>query len=122
MPMDSCTHAVHAVRRVMAHGDDKYGENQWDQNEKSTAENRADHIQAMGRHLKRYAEGERIDESGHPTLSHIVARGILALEFEERMKRGPCTDTCGPDAVCDRYNGHREIDGTLHRHGTKEWL
>lgn len=126
MALDAMKNAMAVAVDVTKHGDAKYGENAWD-NGKSDAENREDHIKGLGRHLKRYAEGERIDESGYPTLGHIVARAMLALEFEERMKLGRCEDTAGEDEEgeprqCERYDGHRIIDGTLHRNGTMEWL
>lgn len=122
MPIRYMKLAEFTVDDTLAHGDEKYGANQWDHNEKSDVENRDNHLAAMGRHMKRYANGERIDESGKPTLGHIVARGMLALEYEERIKRGRCPDTCGEDVQCDRYHGHRKLNRTLHRCGTKEWL
>lgn len=128
MAMKDCHNALAAVAAAMKIGDEKHGLNAWDHNTKSVEENRQDMINGMGRHLRRYANGERIDESGEPTLAHVIARGLLALEFEERKKRGPCTDTCGvgehgeDPRCCDRYLGHREMDGTLHRHGNLEWL
>lgn len=78
--------ALAHVEAALAHGDSKYGENQWAKNEKPDAVNLQDHIQATQRHLTRFRNGEPIDESGHPALAHVAARALLALYFDERIR------------------------------------
>lgn len=121
--------AAIAVDRAMAVGDKKYGEKAW-LNKKPNTENLDDHLAAMKRHIKRFEKGEVADESGEQTLAHIVARGMLALEFLEMERLANLCKTNGPgvtgkgragmDTVmtCTLQKGHNgpHFDGGWHAH------
>lgn len=78
--------ALIVTANVMEHGDQKHGVNAWVENGKQPEENRAAHIAGIKRHLDRLEKGEVMDESGFPTLGHIVARALMALEFDETIR------------------------------------
>lgn len=85
MPMAAAGNALVAVDKVMVHGDVKYGENRWTQNP-STPEEVDKHLDAAMRHIARYRTGQMIDESGEPSLAHVAARTIMALEHFMRQQ------------------------------------
>jgi hypothetical protein len=71
LPMD----AVARVIRVLEHGAQKYGDNNW-----RSAGSSDVFIEAALRHLMKHIAGERYDdESGLPHLSHAGASIILAI-------------------------------------------
>jgi hypothetical protein len=94
---------ANAADRALKIGDKKYGIKAWD-NGKPDGENCEDHLAALERHLDRLRRGEQIDESGEPALAHIVARGLLALEFYERARINDMCDAPGPTKQ-DKHGG-----------------
>jgi hypothetical protein len=126
MALDHIPAATVAVDRVLRHGDGKHGARAWDNN-KPDAVNFKDHLDGLRRHLARLDAGEMVDESGEPTLAHVIARGLLALEFLERMR---IKDTCGRtgperrdkhgpfNLSCGLIKGHngRHFDRGWHAH------
>lgn len=121
--------ALEEVDAALKEGDAKYGERAWD-NGAPDEENRQKHIDGLARHLVRFLGKEHVDkDSGRRALAHVVARGLLALEFDLRTARElpPCADRHTltiedeeEDAICDREIGHEG----LHRDSSYavEWL
>jgi len=110
MALSRATLALRAVDRVMRHGDDKHGKNEWSNHAGST-ERRERHVAALRRHLERFLNGEVTDESGQPALAHVATRALMALEFDERLRRGEtCLDLLESDTplsrVCCLSPGH----------------
>lgn len=86
--------ALEKVARVMTFGAKKYTDNNWRQGFPFTRL-----LDAVGRHLNQYQQGETFDpESGESHLSHAVCGLLMLLEFEETM----------PD-LDDRYFKHPSI-------------
>ena len=87
MAISAVVKTLREVNAVMEHGDQKYGENAWLDHKPDLEKERRQHIDAMYRHLLRFLHGEEIDtDSGHPALAHVVARGLMALEFDQQIR------------------------------------
>lgn len=73
-------HGAEAVLRVMTHGAEKYG---WDNWRNAGAEDLSRMKAAAIRHLKADLTGERLDpESGYPHLFHAACNLLFLCELE----------------------------------------
>lgn len=116
MGIERVQSALAAVARVMKHGDDKHGKNEWYKSKKDPLLKIADHQAGIDRHVKRLRMGERIDaDSKELALAHIAARALMALEMDEQARLKEPKE-CGepllnkgrsrPKAVCTMTAGH----------------
>lgn len=117
--------ALAAVNQVLLTGDRKYGEEAW-RNGNKNDDNQRKHIAGLKRHLAKLEAGEEIDESGEPHLAHVVARGILAMQFRvEEHPRKECreekTEKSGRMLVCTRGAGHHDKAGHYDAIHDVEW-
>ncbi len=78
---ESFAHALEQVARVSTYGAQKYSRMGWIE----VPNGQERYFDALGRHLLKYAAGEKIDgESGLPHLAHAAWNVLAVLELECR--------------------------------------
>lgn len=80
LPLEALT----VVARVFQHGNSKYGEDNWLNQDVATTRRYA---AAALRHLTARQAGEMLDESGLPHVAHAIASLLILLHHETQPKR-----------------------------------
>ncbi len=74
---------IEQVAKVADHGAEKYSRDNWKNGKPD------DYLSAALRHVSARAQGNRIDESGHPNLAHAICDLLFVLWMDNNSKTTP---------------------------------